>query len=77
MQKTKRITINATDDVTINSSKSVTVIRIEDPNLQDLLMEISEEDLSSFIQWNGNKPENIFDEASLIKWAQENGYIKE
>lgn len=77
MPKTKRITINATDEVTITSSRNVTAIRIEEPHIGELLQEISQEDIATHIRSEGYKPEEIFEQDALAVWAEENGYMKE
>ena len=75
MIKTKELTVSGEEMRIIQARNRVTVV-IENPEVNDMLMEIKEEDLASFIQWNGNKPEDVFDEKSLHKWAEDNGYKK-
>lgn len=77
MSKTNRIEITTREEVGITSKKSETTIRIEEPDINELLTKINKEDLISFIQSERFKPADIFEEEELIEWANGNGYVKE
>jgi hypothetical protein len=50
---------------------------IEDPNMDELLSCVPMDDLIAHVVGDGNKPEDVFNEEALEKWANENGYTKQ
>lgn len=50
-------------------------LEISDPNVEELLGEIDEDDLKEYL---GRKfePEDVFSTTQLEKWAEANGYVK-
>lgn len=77
MSKTKEINIVTSDEVRIKPNGRKTTVIIEDPEVNDMLAGVHEEDLISFIQSEGYKPDEIFEEEDLNEWAISHGFIKE
>lgn len=77
MAKTKKISITTSEEVRVTSNRNRSTIHIDEPEITELLQEISDEDIAEYVQWNNYKPEDLFDEAALNNWANQNGYIKE
>lgn len=77
MSKTKEINIVTSDEVRIKPNGRKTTVIVEDPEVDDMLAGVHKEDLITFIQSEGYKPDEIFEIDDLISWATENGYIKE
>lgn len=78
MPKTRELTVLC-DEATIKSdySRGIKVI-IDEPVMDNLLSEIDWDDIVAFVQSESqNKPERVFDDEYLEKWAEENGYTKE
>lgn len=76
MAKTKEIEFTGSAGRFDPSTYSLLRVTIEDPNMDELLSEVADEDLIDHVQ-NNFKPEDIFDSKELEKWAEENGYTKE
>lgn len=77
MPKTKTIEISTSDELRIKAYRGSVTAIIEDPQVEDMLAGVHKEDLITFIQSEGYKPDDVFDADALISWATENGYIKE
>jgi hypothetical protein len=76
MAKTKEILFNCSEVRAVSFYNKMRVI-IDDPNIDELLSCVSMDDLIAHVVGNDNKPEDVFDEEALVKWAEENGYTKE
>jgi hypothetical protein len=77
MPKTKNISIETNDEIRINHGRTKTIIHIDEPDINELLQGINNEDITDYVQWNNFKPRDLFSEEQLQDWANENGYIKE
>lgn len=77
MPKTKNITIETSDEVRIAHGRTRTLVHIDEPDVNELLQGINNEDISEYVQWNNFKPDDLFTEEQLRDWANENGYTKE
>lgn len=76
MPKIKSITIITGEEVSVNPNRNKTSIRIEEPDVNEIISSIDNDDLVTYIQ-SEYDPGDVFSEEDLIKWAEENGYIKE
>lgn len=77
MPKTRELTIECEEVRIVTTSRRLRLI-LDEPDIDDLLAQISLEDLMEHIRSDTqNKPEFVFDVECLEKWAEENGYIKQ
>lgn len=77
MPKTKTITVTTQDEATVTSSRNTTTIKVDEPDINELLVSIEDEDIVTYIRSENFKPEDVFNADELHAWAFENGYIKE
>jgi hypothetical protein len=75
MEKTKEISIECSA-ARINPSRyhKVSVV-VEDPDVDDILDSINEDDLIDWVKRNKH-PEDLFSETELAKYAESEGYVK-
>jgi hypothetical protein len=76
MSKTREITFDCEEVRTQSKGYRLEVV-INEPNTDQLLSCIDEKDIISYIVSERNKPEDVFNEEALEKWAEENGYTKQ
>lgn len=75
MAKTNGIEFSCESVHTTSSGRNLIKLEISNPNVDELLSDINEEDLTSYIAQKFD-PENIYPETELEKWATANGYVK-
>lgn len=76
MPKTSNIRFNCKTAAIESYNTQLVWVDAAEPDVDHILEDIHHDDLSEWIQEN-KKPEDIFTERQLEKWAEENGYIKE
>lgn len=77
MAKTKKISVTTTEEIRITYSRNKNTIHVDDPEVNDLLGEIEDADIVTYIQSEGFKPDEVFEEEDLNEWAISHGFIKE
>jgi len=77
MPKTKELTIICSEATTKREDHYRIRVIIDEPDMNGLLSSIDWEDVCAFVQSESkNKPDVVFDDEYLEKWAEENGYTK-
>lgn len=77
MPKTKIIEVTTSDEVRVKAHKNKVVVIVEEPEIDEMLQNVSLEDIITHIRSEGYKPADIFEHEDLSEWAYSNGYIKE
>lgn len=77
MAKTKELTIEC-DEVTVKYTYVNGRVKaiIDSPDTDGLLGGLEWTDVVEYVKSETNKPDDVFDEEYLEKWAEENGYVK-
>jgi hypothetical protein len=76
MAKTRELTIICEEARTTSTGYRLKVV-VDDPNMAELLAVISEDDIIEHVRSEGFKPDEVFDDKDLDKWATDHGYTKE
>jgi len=77
MPKTKTLEVSTSDEIRIKAYRNNVTVIVDDPQIEDMLSKMSSEDIIIWVQGEGYTPDEIFSEKELIKWAEENGFVKE
>lgn len=77
MSKTKEIEIRCNEVRIVPDGYKKVKIIVDAPEIDVLLQSIEWSDILTFVQSENPKPEDVFSEEQLEKWAESIGYIKE
>jgi hypothetical protein len=76
MSKTKEIVVVCNEVHTETNWDKNVLVTLKEPNVNDLLDNINEEELNQWVR-NNKEPDALFNAKDLGKWAEDNGYIKQ
>lgn len=77
MSATKKISIVSSEQVRIAAYRGKSTVHIDNPEMEDMLKEVSFEDIVTHIQSENASPDEVFTDDQLSAWAEKNGYVKQ
>lgn len=77
MSATKTISIVTSEEVRIRAYRGKSTVCMDNPEVEDMLKEVSFDDIVTYIQSENTSPDEVFTDDQLNAWAEKNGYVKQ
>lgn len=77
MSATKTISIVTSEEVRIQAYRGKSTVHIDNPEVEDMLKEVSFDDIVTYIQSENTSPDEVFTDGQLSAWAEKNGFLKQ